>query len=91
MDDYKIVDIPAHVTIVKKDGTVINIKHSDIIALIDEEENKKAVVRKDGVKFYYNPSEITVNDYVLNEIKRYPAEDMAYTVCVDSSQGLIIY
>ncbi|KEH88982.1 hypothetical protein Z967_12030 [Clostridium novyi A str. 4540] len=92
MDNYQIVDVPAHLTIVKKDGTVINIKRKDIIALIDEEEDQKAVIREDGVKFYYDPSEININDNNIRQtLDKFPAEDVAYTLCMDSSQGLIIY
>lgn len=48
------------------------------------------VIEVNGVKFYYNPSELNANDYI-ETLKLFSPEDTAYTLYMDEKQGLVIF
>lgn len=61
--------------------------------LIDLEEldNKEKLVVINGVDFYYDPSEIELNEMLLSQLREFPAVEPAYSFYIDESQGLVIY
>ncbi|CAG7839977.1 hypothetical protein CLOHAE12215_01393 [Clostridium haemolyticum] len=58
---------------------------------MDNTNDEKCIEIK-GVKFYYNPNEVNINDNNIREIlEGFPADDIAYTIYIDPTQGLVIY
>lgn len=45
----------------------------------------------DGVTFYYDPQEIELTERVISELKEFPKDEIAYSLCFDENVGLIIY
>lgn len=44
-----------------------------------------------NVKFYYDPEEVTMNEHLLSYLESFPADETAYTVCIDESLGVIVF
>lgn len=44
-----------------------------------------------GVKFYYDPNEITMDEEMINILRKFPADEPAYSICRDENMGVIIY
>ncbi|WWU65231.1 Panacea domain-containing protein [Clostridium baratii] len=56
-----------------------------------KEDVSEEVISINGVQYYYNPKEVTINNYILKKLKEFPATEDAYTFYIDESQGLIIF
>ena len=55
-----------------------------------QDDSIEDVIEVNGVKFYYNPSELNANDYI-ETLKLFSPEDTAYTLYMDEKQGLVIF
>lgn len=66
---------------------------SDIVASYYQikEEDDEAFIELNGVRFYYNPSEISLNEETVVQLESFPATDSAYSLYIDNKQGLVIY
>ncbi len=50
------------------------------------------IIEINGIKFYYNSTELNINDYIKTlELFTLKAEDSAYTLYIDETQGLVIF
>lgn len=58
---------------------------------IKEEENNEQFIELNGIKFYYDPNEISLSEEIVLELERFPAIDNAYSLYIDDKQGLVIY
>ena len=54
-----------------------------------EQDDEFEVVN--GIKFYYDPNEIDIDQNILNKLENFAGNDEAYTLIKDSSQGLVIF
>jgi hypothetical protein len=57
---------------------------------IYSEDNNEEVIEVNGVKFYYNPKELNIDNYI-EILRKFPADEEAYSVYIDETQGLVIY
>ncbi|MDK0649708.1 Panacea domain-containing protein [Clostridium perfringens] len=55
-----------------------------------QNDNNEDVIEVNGVKFYYNPEELNVYDYI-ETLKAFSENDGAYTLYLDDTQGLVIF
>lgn len=58
---------------------------------IKEEENDEQFIELNGIKFYYDPNDISLSEEIVLELERFPAIDNAYSLYIDDKQGLVIY
>lgn len=54
-------------------------------------DNEEKYIEVDKAKFYYNPIELKITDDILEKVKNFPIDDLAYSMYLDESQGLVIY
>lgn len=54
-------------------------------------DNEEKYIKINGIKFYYNPNELKITDDILDKVKSFPTDDLAYSMCLDETQGLVIY
>lgn len=66
-------------------------KIKQVIEAFEMSNNNDECYEVNGVKFYYNPDEIQIDDELKNRLKEFPARESAYTIYRDKSQGVIIY
>ncbi|EDS77108.1 conserved hypothetical protein [Clostridium botulinum C str. Eklund] len=70
----------------------LNLIREILSAYEDCNVSDEECIEVNGVKFYYDPNEVNITDSNIRQtLERFPADDIAYTVCMDSTQGLIIY
>ncbi|WP_245985063.1 Panacea domain-containing protein [Biomaibacter acetigenes] len=62
-----------------------------VIEAFETADNNDECYEVNGVKFYYNPDEIKLDDKLKNRLKMFPATEKSYTIYCDESQGIIIY
>lgn len=63
-----------------------------IEAYKDNEGNtSEAVYILDGTEFYYDPSEITIDDELKGYLKSFIGDEEVFTIYNDASQGVIVY
>ncbi|ENH96736.1 hypothetical protein J416_09569 [Gracilibacillus halophilus YIM-C55.5] len=55
------------------------------------EENTEEVIVIDGTEFYYEPSEITIDDSMKKFLRQFVGCEEVFTVYRDSSQGVVVY
>lgn len=55
-----------------------------------KKDNIEKVIEVNGIKFYYNPNEVNINDYI-ETLETFNSEDTAYTLYIDEKQGLVIF
>lgn len=55
----------------------------------DEDDDVELTIN--DTKFYYDPTELKITDDILEKLKWFPAEDLAYSIYLDETQGLVIY
>lgn len=67
----------------------------DIYKVLEAYEKTSTIDQKyeivNNVKYYYNPEELVMNDRILDYLKTFPADESAYTVCVDEGLGVVVY
>lgn len=44
-----------------------------------------------GIKFYYDPNEIEINEDILHELQGFNGTESAYSLYIDEEQGLVIF
>jgi uncharacterized phage-associated protein len=44
-----------------------------------------------GVKFYYNPGEITLTDEIIEQLEAFQGDEKSYSIYLDKNIGLVIY
>ncbi|WP_246110798.1 Panacea domain-containing protein [Thermosediminibacter litoriperuensis] len=62
-----------------------------VIKAFEMADNNDVCYEVNGVKFYYDPNEIQMDEELKNRLKEFPAREAAYSICRDESQGIIIY
>jgi len=48
-------------------------------------------VTQNGVRFYFDPSEIEITEGITKTLEEFEAEDDNYSLCLDTEMGLVIY
>lgn len=48
---------------------------------IYSEDNNEEVIKVNGVKFYYNPKELNIDDYI-EILRNFPADEEAYSIYI---------
>lgn len=62
-----------------------------LISIEESNNDSEEFVIIDGISFYYNPSEVELDETLMKQLKEFPAEESAYSFYIDESQGLVIY
>lgn len=78
---------------------VIVRKYSDDLFLVKEmvdafEESEvcsELKITVNGIDYYYDPREISITEDIYLKLQEFPADDSAYTLYIDETQGLVIY
>lgn len=64
----------------------------NILSAYEEDDDySEDFIEVNNVKYYYNPNEISLDKETMNILKNFPANENAYSLCIDETQGLIIY
>lgn len=63
----------------------------EVLYAFESSDDSEECIEIKGVKFYYNPTEIQLNENLLSYLRTFPADETAYSMCYDEAQGLIIY
>lgn len=58
---------------------------------IEDKNYKQEVIIIDGTEFYYEPSEITMDDNMKQFLMQFVGREEVYTIYKDPSQGVVIY
>ncbi|HBR27797.1 MAG TPA: hypothetical protein DD789_00010 [Firmicutes bacterium] len=63
----------------------------DMIEIHGTISKKQGYIEIKGVKYFYDPREIQMNDEIKKELETFPAEEKAYQLYNDKNQGLIVF
>lgn len=74
------------------DKYVEDIEKIKLLIYMEENSDKnEEFIIIDGVNFYYDPSEVKLDEVLMKQLKEFPAVESAYSFYIDKSQGLVIY
>lgn len=57
----------------------------------NNKSNKNSFIELNDKKFYYDPSEIKINDDIIRELSNFKGQDSSYSIYFDEDAGLVIY
>ncbi|MFI8688539.1 Panacea domain-containing protein [Rossellomorea sp. NPDC077527] len=66
-------------------------KISDILAVISEEDSSEEYEIVNGIKFYYDPESISIDENLLETLQSFHGDEEAYSICFDEDNGYMIY